>query len=84
MNISFTNMSFFADPMTVYFKPVGINAQLVIDKNQSIQSMLSIVLTICILLAVLIAIFASIVSLKMVGIELLIPIQIIYFSLATV
>lgn len=77
-------MSFFADPMTVYFTPVGINAQLVIDKNQSIQSILSIVLTICILLAVLITIFASIVSLKMVGIELLIPIQIIYFSLATV
>ena len=84
MNISFHNLSFFAEPKTVNFSPVGINAMLVIDHYNSLNNILSIVISICILIAVLIAIFASVVALKMVGIELLIPIQIIYFSLAAI
>lgn len=35
------------------------------------------------ILAILLAVFASVVGLKLAGIELLIPVQIIYFSLAT-
>lgn len=35
-------------------------------------------------LAIAIAIFSSIVGLKLIGIELLIPVQLIYFSLATI
>lgn len=34
--------------------------------------------------ALLVAIFASIVGLKLVGIELLVPVQLIYFTLATI
>jgi hypothetical protein len=37
MNISFHNLTFFADPVTVHFTPTGINAQLVIDKYNGIN-----------------------------------------------
>jgi hypothetical protein len=35
------------------------------------------------IVAIILAVFASVVGLKLVGIELLIPVQIIYFSLST-
>jgi len=68
MNVTFTNMSFFADPIQVYFTPTGINSRLVIDYYTNLKDILSMILTACMVLAVLVAIFASVVSLKLIGI----------------
>lgn len=82
--VTFNNMSFYADSKSLTFNAVGINAQLIVDKNASSNVMLKYVVIAQALIALLLAIFASIVGLKFVGIQLLIPVQLIYFSLATI
>ncbi len=77
-------MYFYADPITLYFTPTGLNAELIIDKYATSNVILSYLFLGQGLIAILVAIFASIVGLKLVGIELLVPIQLIYFTLATI
>jgi hypothetical protein len=77
-------MSFYANASTITFTATGINAMLVIDQFSSSNLILEYIVSGEALIALLLAIFSSIVGLKMVGIELLIPVQIIYFTLATI
>lgn len=77
-------MSFYADSLTLSFTATGINAQLVVDQFATSNTILQYVVMAEGVLALLLTIFASVVGLKLVGIELLIPLQLIYFTLATV
>ncbi len=61
-------MNFYADQQSITFNAVGINAQLVVDKNASSNSMIKYIVVAEALIALLLAIFASIVGLKFVGI----------------
>jgi hypothetical protein len=83
-SISFNNMTFYADSQTISFTAVGINAQLVMDQFASSNSILEYIIMAEAFLALFLAVFASIVGLKLVGIELLIPLQLIYFTLSTI
>ena len=83
-SISFNNMTFFADSQTVSFTATGINAELVLDQYASFNTILEYIVMTEAFVALLVAIFASVVGLKLIGIELLIPIQLIYFSLSTI
>ena len=64
------------------FTATGINAQLTIDQQAALNNILPYIVIAEGILAILLAIFASIVGLKLAGIELLIPVQLLYFSLA--
>jgi hypothetical protein len=77
-------LTFYADTQTINFKAVGINAELVFDQFTSSNLILGYIVMGEAFLALILAIFASVVGLKLVGIELLIPIQLIYFTLATI
>lgn len=83
-SISFNNMTFYADSQTVPFTATGINAQLVLDQYASSNTILEYIIMAEAFVALLVAIFASVVGLKLIGIELLIPLQLIYFSLSTI
>lgn len=83
-SISFNNMTFYADSQTVPFTATGINAQLVLDQYVSSNTILEYIVMAEAFIALLVAIFASVVGLKLIGIELLIPLQLLYFSLSTV
>jgi hypothetical protein len=83
-SISFDNMTFFADSKTIPFTAAGINAQLVLDQYVSSNMILEYIVIVEAFVALIVAIFASVVGLKLVGIELLVPIQLIYFTLSTI
>lgn len=76
-------MSFYADSQSITFNAEGINAQLVMDQYASSNLILSYIVMAEALIALFVAIFASVVGLKLAGIELLIPLQLIYFTLST-
>lgn len=84
IQVTFNNMTFYADQRNVSFNAVGVNAQLVLEEYATPNTILRYIVMGIGLLALVLAIFSSVVGLKLVGIELLIPIQIIYFSLATI
>jgi hypothetical protein len=76
-------MPFYAEPIVVSFTCIGANAELVIESYNSTNKMLEYIIMGMGVYALLLAIFSAVVGLKMVGIELLVPVQLIYFSLAT-
>ncbi len=77
-------MSFYADSQTIPFTAAGINAQLVLDQYASSNTIIGYIVMAEAFIALIVAIFASVVGLKLVGIELLIPIQLIYFTQSTI
>jgi hypothetical protein len=76
-------MTFYADAQKIGFTAVGINAQLVMDQYASSNLILEYMIMAEAFIALVVTIFASVVGLKLVGIELIIPLQLIYFTLST-
>lgn len=77
-------MTFYADAQYITFTATGINAELDFDQYTTTNTILQYIVMAEAVLALLVTVFASVVGLKLVGIELLIPIQLIYFTLATI
>ena len=82
--VTFNNMSFYADPVSFSYNPHGLNARLVLETMNSSNSILEYIVMGVAIFALVLAIFASVVGLKLVGIELLVPVQLFYFTLSTI
>lgn len=85
LKVSFTNdLSFYADPTVMSFTATGINAQLTLDTQTSFNNILPYIVMAEGIITIIVAIFASVVGLKLAGIELFLPVQLLYFSLSTI
>jgi hypothetical protein len=85
LNVAYTNdITFYAEPTTTSYTAQGINAQLTLDTSASFNDILPYIVEAEGIIAIVVAIFASIVGLKLAGLELLLPVQLLYFGLATV
>ena len=62
------DLTFYAEPTVIQFTATGINAQLTIDQQASLNNILPYIVIVEGILAILLAIFASVVGLKLAGI----------------
>lgn len=66
------------------FTATGINAELTIDSQSSLNNILPYIVMAEGIITIIVAIFASVVGLKLAGMELFLPVQLLYFSLSTI